>query len=81
MTLANIGEDGHLAEMTMPITLATTAVLVALTLFAGWRGARPPDLIRGVRMIPWRAIMVFSAAGVLLMVVHLANLVGVHTGR
>lgn len=65
----------------MPITLAATAFFAALAVFAGWRGARPPDLARGVRMIPWRPIMVFSAAGVLLMLVHAVNLMGFHTGR
>jgi len=65
----------------MPITLAVTAFLVALGVFAGWRGSRPPDLARGVRMIPWRAIMVFSTAAVLIMMVHLINLLGLNTGR
>jgi hypothetical protein len=46
---------------------ATTAIAVglacaAVAAFAGWRGARPPDLRRGPRLIPWRGIMVFTAA-------------------
>lgn len=36
--------------------------LAALAVFAGWRGARPPNPMKGPRMIPWRAIMVFAAA-------------------
>jgi len=42
--------------------LALAAGLAALAAFAGWRGARPPDLMKGPRMIPWRPIMVFAAA-------------------
>jgi hypothetical protein len=62
-------------------TLAVTAGFAALVVFAGWRGARPPDLLRGPRLMPWRLIMILSAAGVLLALVHIANLLGLETGR
>ncbi len=67
--------------MTFPVTLAATAALALLGLFCGWRGARPPDLIRGPRLAPYRLIMMLSAAGVLICVVHLVNLMGFTTGR
>ncbi len=67
--------------MTIPVTLAVIAALAATALFCGWRGARPPDLMRGPRMTPWRLLMVSASAGVLIFLVHLVNLLGVTTGR
>jgi len=67
--------------MTMPVTLCLIVVLAALALFCGWRGARPPDLIRGPRLVPYRLIMVTAAAGILIFVVHAVNLLGITTGR
>ena len=63
--------------MSLFVTLALAAAAVALAVFAGWRGALPSQPHRGVRMIPWRLVMVLSCALVLLLVVHLAALVGV----
>jgi hypothetical protein len=62
-------------------TLAVIAGFGALAVFAGWRGARPPDLLRGPRLMPWRLIMILAAAGVLLALVHAANLLGFETGK
>lgn len=62
----------------------TSALLVAaavLAVFSGWRGARKPDLMKGPRLVPWRALMLTSAAMAVLMLVHLVNLLGVTTGR
>jgi hypothetical protein len=67
--------------MSLPITLGLLAAFAALALFAGWRGARPPDLSKGPRMAPWRLIMLTAAMGAVLMVVHAVNLLGVQTGR
>lgn len=67
--------------MDLALTLAALAGLLALGVFAGWRGAQPPNLLKGPRMIPWRLIMVTSAAMALLVLVHLVNLMGVSTGR
>ena len=69
------------SQMTLPVTLMVAAALLALAAFAGWRGARPPNPLRGPRRIPWRAIMVTAAAFLLVVVVHLLNLMGVKTGR
>lgn len=67
--------------MSLEVTVALCVALVALTVFAGWRGARPPNPHKGPRMVPWRAIMVTSAAVLLVLVVHLVNLMGFTTGR
>ncbi len=69
------------SQMSFPVTLAFTAGFLALAILAGWLGARPPNPHRGPRMAPWRFIMLLSAAGALLMIVHLVNLMGVTTGR
>lgn len=66
--------------MDLRTTLILLAVLAALALFAGWRGARPPNPHKGPRMAPWRFIMLLAAAGVMLMVVHAVNLLGFSTG-
>ena len=63
------------------LTLAVCAGLLAVAAFAGWRGARPPDLNRGPRLTPWRLIMVTAAALALPALVHLVNLMGLTTGR
>lgn len=67
--------------MPLNATLIMLAVAVAVGLFCAWRGAQPPDLIRGPRMIPYRFIMVLAAAVVLVTVVHLMNLAGFETGQ
>ncbi len=67
--------------MDLHISLAICGSLLAIALFAGWRGARPPDFAKGPRLAPWRFIMVTSAAFALFMLVHIVNLLGVKTGR
>lgn len=62
--------------MDMPLTLALIAVVLALAIFAGWRGARPWDPRKGVRMIPWRLIMVLCGPVLLVLLIHLATLLG-----
>jgi hypothetical protein len=67
--------------MDLNTTLAITAALLAVAVFAGWRGALPPNPHKGPRMAPWRFLMLLAAAGVVLMLVHLVNLAGFKTGR
>ena len=67
--------------MDIALTLSLAGGFLALALFSGWRGARPFDPRRGPRMAPWRLMMMLSAAAVLLILVHLANLLGLSTGR
>ena len=62
--------------MDLTTTLSLVTAAAALTVFAGWRGARPWNL-RGVRMMPWRLIMVLSAAAVLVLLIHVGTLLGV----
>jgi hypothetical protein len=62
--------------LTLPVTLALTGAVLALAVFAGWRGARPWDPREGVRMAPWRLIMVLSGAILFVLVIHLAALAG-----
>jgi hypothetical protein len=44
------------------ILLPAIGALAVLAVFAGWRGARPPDPLRGPRLVPWRFIMLLCAA-------------------
>ena len=67
--------------MTLPITLALFLAVLALAAFSAWRGARPPNLLKGPRMVPWRFVMMLSAAVGLALLVHIANLAGLMTGQ
>ena len=62
--------------MALNATVALLAAVLALTVFAGWRGARPSQPHLGVRMIPWRLVMVTSAVAAFVLLVHLAALLG-----
>lgn len=65
--------------MSLSVTLVLIIAAVALTVFAGWRGARPWDPRKGVRMIPWRIIMLLLATAVFILAIHLAALMGMPT--
>lgn len=67
--------------MGLRTTLVLCAVLGVSALLAGWRGARSPDPMKGPRLVPWRFLMVLSAAGFLLLAAHLLTLWGVTAGR
>jgi hypothetical protein len=67
--------------MTLTLTLILAAVALATAVACGWMGARPPNPLRGPRMMPYRLIMVSAAACLLMLVVHVVNLLGVTTGR
>jgi hypothetical protein len=67
--------------MDMAVTLILAGAFLALALFCGWRGARPFDPMKGPRMAPWSLLMMLSTAALLLLIVHLANLLGLSTGR
>ena len=63
--------------MTAPPLLAIALGLAALAGFAGWRGARPPNPMKGPRLIPWRPIMVFAATAAILCVVSAERAMGI----
>ena len=67
--------------MSMTLTLSLLAASCALALFAGWRGARPVNLMAGPRMAPWRFIMLLSAAFAMLLLIHLGALLGFSRSR
>ena len=67
--------------MSLQVTLAALIVALGATALFGWLGARPPDLHRGPRLAPYRFLMLLGAAACLLLLVHLANLAGIETGR
>ena len=75
--------DPVLYRLPMPldVTLAASLALLAIAAFAGWRGSKPSDPLKGPRLVPWRFIMVTASALALVFVVHLVNLLGVTTGR
>jgi len=57
-------------------TLMLIGATLAVAVFAGWRGGRAWDPARGVRMVPWRFIMMVAGAVVFYLLVHLAVLFG-----
>ena len=62
--------------MSLTTTLVLLGVALAVTVFCGWRGARPPDPFKGPRLMPWRFLMVGAAAIAMLLLIHLATLFG-----
>ena len=62
--------------MSLSATLVLLAASVALAVFAGWRGALPPDLRRGVRRVPWRFVMLVSGAVAFFAIIHVGALLG-----
>jgi len=72
---------GHVAAMPLISTLILLFSATIVGLYCAWRGAQPPNLLKGPRMVPYRFIMVIAAAVVLISVVHLLNLAGFETGR
>lgn len=67
--------------MDLTATIATAVVLLLLAVLCGWRGARPSNVLKGPRMIPWRPLMMVCVVAFMLMLVHLVNLLGVETGN
>lgn len=60
--------------MSMPLTLALLGAAVLLTVFCGWRGARPPDVLKGPRLAPWRFLMLLFATLAVFLLIHAARL-------
>ncbi|RZJ97072.1 MAG: hypothetical protein EON88_04340 [Brevundimonas sp.] len=62
--------------MSLSVTLSLIAGVLAFTLFAAWRGARPLNVLKGPRMAPWRFMMLMGAAVLMLLLIHVATLLG-----
>lgn len=65
--------SGHLAPMDLHLTAVLLVGFLAFAVFCGWRGARPPDPIRGPRMAPWRLMMLLSVAASVVLLIHLVH--------
>lgn len=63
--------------MDLPTTLTLAAISLAIAVVCGWLGARAPNPKKGPRMIPYRAIMLLSGAMFLILLPHVASLLGV----
>jgi hypothetical protein len=63
------------------LTIALAALGLAVVALAAWRHGRPPEPLKGPRMIPWMLILLAGATWTLVMAVHLVNLMGLETGR
>jgi preprotein translocase subunit Sec61beta len=66
------------------VTLAVTLILLAASLAAAglltWLERRPAELGK-VRLLPTTPLIFLSILVAVVMLVHLANLMGVHTGN
>jgi hypothetical protein len=60
--------------MDWTITLVGLAATSALAVLFGWLGARPPNPARGPRLAPYRFLMLLSATGALLLLIHVRSL-------
>lgn len=56
--------------MSASAAIAAVVALLALAIFAGWRGARLPNPHKGPRMIPWRWIMLLSTTAAILVLLE-----------
>jgi Kef-type K+ transport system membrane component KefB len=66
--------------MGLTVTAAAAILFLALAVLFGWLGARPINVLKGPRLIPWRPMMMICVVALMLMMVHLVNLLGVQTG-
>ena len=64
--------------MDIRIMFGLATGLAAVAGFAGWRGALPPNPFKGPRLIPWRAIMVFTAAAAIGLMGLAMRSLGIH---
>ena len=60
--------------MTFPVTAALAGLFLALSVFCGWRGARPSQPHKAPRLIPWRFLMLAAFAVMVTMLVHIVGL-------
>lgn len=62
------------SQMDLTLSFEVAAGFLAMAVFAGWRGARPPNPHKGPRLMPWRFLMILSAAVLLFVLGHVVHL-------
>jgi hypothetical protein len=62
--------------MSWTLTLTALAICCALGLLCGWLGARPPNLVKGPRLIPYRFLMLLAGAVAVMLLIHVKTLAG-----
>jgi hypothetical protein len=70
------GRERPNGRMSWTLTLTALAVCCALSVLSGWLGARPPNLARGPRLIPYRFLMLVAGAVALMLLIHVKTLAG-----
>lgn len=64
----------------MNFDLTTSLIVLGLSVFGalifGYRGAVPPSLKGGPRLVPWRFFMLLAATLAIMMLVHILTLLG-----
>lgn len=65
--------------MDLHLTLILLAISLFIAVISGWRGALPPNIKKGPRMVPWRFLMLASAALCFLLMIHVATLLSGRT--
>lgn len=66
--------------MNVPVTASLAILFLALTVLAGWRGARSARPVSAPRLVPWRFLMLLTFTGMVAMLVHLVTLFGGSAG-
>jgi hypothetical protein len=67
--------------MDLPVVAALAVACLLLAVFCGWRGARPWNPAKGVRMIPYRPLMLLFAALSVIFLIWTANMAGLMGGN
>ena len=66
--------------MTLTITI-TILICASVAFLASWRiAARPADPLKP-RLLSWNVMMILAAFVMVIMLIHIANLAGIKTGR
>ena len=67
--------------MDWAITITAVIVFGALTVFAGWKSGRPRKDSLEVQWISWPLVTVLAATAAIFALIHVAGLMGIHTGQ
>lgn len=66
--------------MDMVVTIAALLAFLGLTVFAGWKSGRPRKDSLKAQWISWPLVTVLAGTAVVFALVHLLNVMGLHTG-